>query len=124
MRKIILATALLLAASPVAADAPPPPLTDQEAIDTPIEKVAPKYPNAAFYRDIEGVVRLSVVVDPDGRVTNVTVIKAEPPGWFEEEAIKAVKQWRYRPLGRVMTFEAEIRFEIPEEFKKEMRKFK
>jgi hypothetical protein len=35
-----------------------------------------------------------------------------------------VKQWRYKPPGRVMTFEVEVRFEIPEEFKEQMRKLK
>jgi TonB family protein len=123
VRKVIFVAALLWAGAAFA-DAPPPPLTDKEIIEEPLEKVAPKYPNPAFYRDIEGFVLLSVVVGPDGRVTNVTVTKAEPPGWFEEEALKAVKQWRYKPPGRVMTFEVEVRFEIPEEFKEQMRKLK
>jgi protein TonB len=34
---------------------------------------------------------------PDGSVRDVRVVGANPPGYFEAEAVRAVQGWRYKP---------------------------
>ena len=43
-----------------------------------------------------GSVVLQVIITADGRATNITVVKGPGLG-LEEEAIKAVKGWRFKP---------------------------
>ena len=45
---------------------------------------------------VQGVVILEAVVDPNGRVENVTVLRSIP--LLDRAAIEAVRQWRYSPL--------------------------
>jgi TonB family protein len=62
--------------------------------------VAPKYPEAARRRGIEGWVELHFVVGTDGAVDGLTVAGAQPAGVFEQAARDAVAQWRYQPVQR------------------------
>ena len=63
-----------------------------------ITTVEPEYPPAA--RSAAGVVDLEFTVRPDGSVGDVTVTHAEPAGVFDQAAVEAVRQWRYRPVER------------------------
>lgn len=58
-------------------------------------KVPPKYPFAARSRSAEGTILLKEVVDATGRVEGVRLLDGNPA--LATAAIKAVKQWRYRP---------------------------
>jgi len=62
--------------------------------------VPPLYPDSARNRNIGGWVDLTFLVGPDGAVSEVAVIAAQPPGTFEQAAIDAVRRWRYQPLVR------------------------
>jgi TonB family protein len=62
-----------------------------------IETVPIEYPAVARNAGIEGWVQLEYVVDTDGVPTNVSVVEAEPAGWFEDAAIKSIAQYRYTP---------------------------
>ncbi|MDX1388793.1 MAG: energy transducer TonB, partial [Acidobacteriota bacterium] len=65
-----------------------------------IEKlyVEPAYPPVALKGDLGGRVLLQAVILKDGTVAEVSVLSSSRPGYgFEEAAIEAVKQWRYRP---------------------------
>jgi periplasmic protein TonB len=71
------------------------------AVNTPIEEAPvsqslPPYPTAAIDRDIEGRVILSITIMPDGSVRDVRVVNAQPQGYFEAAAVRAVQTWRYR----------------------------
>ncbi len=57
--------------------------------------VAPIYPPLAVAARLEGRVVLDCVIDEDGRVASVTVLRAQP--LLEAAAVEAVRQWRYRP---------------------------
>ena len=111
------AVAALFAAVVAQADVPPPAPpkapTDKEIIDNPLSKPGPRYPQNAYEADIEGSVLLEIVIGPDGIVASAKVLKAEPPGWFEEAALEAVRQWRYPPPGREITVKVVMDFEIP-----------
>jgi protein TonB len=61
-----------------------------------IERVAPKYPPIAMSAHIQGVVILEAVVDRQGRVEDVRVLRSIP--LLDKAAIEAVQQWRYSPL--------------------------
>lgn len=81
--------------------------------------VRPKYPLAAARNGIEGEVELEFTVLPDGGVADVRVVRAEPRGVFEQEAIRAILRWQFIPKrenGEPMAVRARqvIRFDLPE----------
>ena len=83
---------------------PPPPPAPREPlriggdVKAPalIERVAPKYPPIAMSAHIQGVVILEAVVDRQGRVEDVRVLRSIP--LLDKAAVDAVQQWRYSPL--------------------------
>ena len=101
--KLILAlvTILLFAAYLPAATidyVPPNPIVVHEAL-YPINSVA------------MGTVSLVVVVEPDGRVSEVQVIKSIPS--LDEPSVRAAKQWRFEPArldGKPIRSKASISF--------------
>jgi len=62
-----------------------------------VRKVEPAYPRTARRRGITGTVRIKFLVDKGGRVTKASVVGASPPGIFEKDALRAVRQWRFKP---------------------------
>ena len=58
-------------------------------------RVDPVYPREAKKKHIKGDVILRVLVDKQGQVVDVAVIKGDP--MFTEAAMDAVKQWRFKP---------------------------
>ncbi|HZF26110.1 MAG TPA: TonB family protein [Steroidobacteraceae bacterium] len=62
--------------------------------------VAPRYPVAAQNRGTTGWVELEFTVGADGAVKDAMVFRADPAGTFDDAALKAVSQWRYRPIVR------------------------
>jgi protein TonB len=60
-----------------------------------LKAVPPVYPDAAVLSRIEGVVVLECLISPQGRVTEVKVLRGAP--LLEEAAVDAVKQWIYTP---------------------------
>ncbi len=62
--------------------------------------VSPVYPPDALARDVSGSVELEFTVTPAGEVADIQVISAEPRGVFEQAAITALSQSRYRPVER------------------------
>ena len=82
-------------------DAPAPP--PQKAIRVggqikqpkKLKDVAPVYPDIAKQARVQGIVILEAIIDPQGSVTNVRVLRSIP--LLDNAAIAAVKQWRYEP---------------------------
>jgi len=60
-----------------------------------IHVVSPIYPVAARAKEIEGTVRLHVLIGKDGRVSKIEVLSGPKP--LQQAAVDAVKQWRYKP---------------------------
>jgi len=83
---------------------PPPPPVAREPLrvggdlKTPalIERVGPEYPPLALRARVQGVVILEAVVDRQGRVEDIRVLRSIP--LLDKAAITAVQQWRYSPL--------------------------
>jgi protein TonB len=61
-----------------------------------VKRVEPEYPLLAVRAQVQGVVILEAVVDREGRVEDVRVLRSIP--LLERAAIDAVRQWRYSPL--------------------------
>ncbi len=56
----------------------------------------PQYTDEARSKRIEGTVVLQVVITPEGRATQITVIKMAGRG-LDEQAIAAVRTWKLKP---------------------------
>lgn len=63
-----------------------------------IRKTPLTYPVLARKAGIEGIVYLDILVDKEGKVRDIRVIKASGTNvGFEEAAVEAVKQWTFSP---------------------------
>jgi protein TonB len=62
----------------------------------PLESnIIPEYPSEARAKGLEGMVILKGVVEVDGRVTQLKVMRGDEP--FASAAMAAVKSWRFKP---------------------------
>jgi protein TonB len=84
-------------------EAPPPaaaPVRVGGQIKEPkkIRDVAPAYPDAALQTGVQGVVILECLISPQGKVTDVKVLRGVP--LLSEAAVEAARQWLYTPTLR------------------------
>jgi TonB family protein len=63
-----------------------------------VKSVQPDYPRKARDATIQGWVELDFTVTESGRVKDVSVHAANPPGVFDDAAINALSRWRYKPV--------------------------
>jgi periplasmic protein TonB len=87
-------------AAPALPPPPPPPVKPMplhRGMKAPnkIIDVAPAYPAVAQRAHVEGVVILEAVIDEQGRVVSVRVLRSI--ALLDEAAVDAVKQWRFTP---------------------------
>lgn len=61
-----------------------------------LNRPMPSYTQAARDDKVEGAIMLRVLVDPDGSVKQVRVVRGLPDG-LDEQAVKAAYQMRFRP---------------------------
>lgn len=57
--------------------------------------LAPVYPEVALKARVQGMVILEAVIDSEGNVTNVRVLRSVP--LLDRAAIEAVREWKYEP---------------------------
>jgi protein TonB len=62
-----------------------------------VRQVRPTYPAAAARRKQEGWVEVSFTVGSNGSVSDVNVVRAQPRGVFDRDAVRAVSQWQFEP---------------------------
>lgn len=88
---------------------PPPPVQQAQVVSkgpvrvggelqTPalLKRVGPEYPELAVRAQLEGVVILEAIVDQQGHVEDVQVLRSIP--LLDNAAKAAVRQWQYSPL--------------------------
>jgi bla regulator protein blaR1 len=77
-----------------------------------VSSVNPQYTAAALKARIQGAILLAVVVLPDGTVGKVRIAQSLDSVYgLDDEAVKAVKQWRFEPgtrHGKPVAVEVEI----------------
>jgi TonB family protein len=61
-----------------------------------LREVKPIYPDVARKARIEGIVILEIIVNREGTVRDVKILRGLPMG-LTEAAVDAVKQWKYEP---------------------------
>jgi protein TonB len=61
-----------------------------------LHRVEPIYPALAVATGLEGAVILEAIVDRDGRVDGLRVLRSQ--GVLDRAALEAVRQWRYSPV--------------------------
>ncbi len=71
-------------------------LDRKRALKLLLSQVKPDYPGVAKVNYIQGHVRVHMLVTPEGRVSEVHVVRGHP--FLAASALAAVRRWRYRPL--------------------------
>ena len=74
-----------------------------------VNKVAPAYPDLARRTNVHGVVKLIVVVAPDGKVTSTEVVGGNPV--LVQAAVDAVRKWKYEAAPQPTHGIVELRFD-------------
>jgi protein TonB len=78
-------------------------IVDLAEADSPPEalsRTAPAYPPVALRMRREGRVAVRLLVDENGTVADAVVADASAPADFAGEAVKAARNWRYRPAKK------------------------
>jgi TonB family protein len=63
----------------------------------PVSRISPIYPPMARRAQAQATVLLSTLIDEDGRVVDVKVLRGDPRYGFNDEAIRAVRATRFSP---------------------------
>lgn len=85
-------------------DVPPPRRT---------KFTAPQYPAEAQALGLRGIVILELIIDEEGKVASVDVIRSVPP--FDEAAVSAVRKWEFE-VTRVDGKPVRVRHTVPISF--------
>jgi TonB family protein len=83
-----------------------------------LEYVAPKFPAATRNRGMSGWVELEFTVLPDGSTGDIVVTNSSPRRTFDNAAMTAVSQWRYKPPvrdGQAVAQRAAVRIRFADE---------
>jgi TonB family protein len=75
------------------------PSCNQAGLSPPVAlaRETPAYPAAVRAIGIEGTVEVALTILRNGRVGWVNVVRADPPGYFEQAAVAGVRGWRFEP---------------------------
>jgi protein TonB len=101
------------AAAPPAAVRPAPAVAITSAVDLnyygvaevdvqprPLHEIVPAYPPDADRRHLSGQVRVRLRLEADGRISDMEVVSAQPPGLFEQSALDALRSARFAPAQK------------------------
>ena len=83
--------------------APPPPTStfyqigEVDQVPLPIFKMKPVYPYRARRLNLTGKVDVKFLVDENGQVSHIRILKSNPPGIFDESVLKTLPSWRFSP---------------------------
>ncbi|MEO8257289.1 MAG: energy transducer TonB [Acidobacteriota bacterium] len=80
-----------------------------------ISQTKPRYTPDALLAKIQGSVWLELVVTRDGRVDHVRVTRSLDTGGLDQEAISAVRSWRFEP-GRLGDAPVDVRVTVVMDF--------
>jgi periplasmic protein TonB len=72
----------------------------RQAVPLYLKNPSPEYPPAARRRGYEGTVIVEVLVDREGRVEDLRVLKSSGHDMLDRTAMRAVKSWTFEPARR------------------------
>lgn len=75
-----------------------------------ISTVKPEFPRQALRRRQSGEVQVEFVVGTDGSVTSARVVSSDPRQVFDNAALHAVKQWKFKPMSEPKTVRQTLSF--------------
>lgn len=65
-----------------------------------LREIVPDYPEGADRQRLSGKVRLQLQLEADGRISDIEVVSASPPGVFDNSAIRAFGDARFAPAQK------------------------
>ena len=81
----------------------------------PQRLITPRYPEEALEQGVEGYVIVNFTVTETGAVQDVVIEESEPPGIFDQEALRAAQRLRFEPRivigGAVRVEDVSFRFD-------------
>jgi protein TonB len=90
-----------------------------ENVPVRIEYVAPKFPSSVRNRGVTGWVELEFTVLEDGSTADVVVTNSSPRRTFDNAAMTAIGQWRYKPVvardGKIVQQRVAVRIRFSDE---------
>ena len=78
----------------------------------PKNKIKPPYPKQALRMGVEGKVRVRLLIDGTGKVTEVTILESTPKGIFDKTAIDTVRKYVFDADGTQFGVEQEFIFRV------------
>jgi TonB family protein len=102
---VLLMMSVLFLSLPLAAQSSEQDSSDRKVIT----RVEPEYPDALKRLYIGGVVRVEVLVAPNGVVKSTRLLGGSPI--LGQSTMKAVKQWRYAPASSEETLTVKLEFD-------------
>jgi TonB family protein len=110
MRRCFLISLLVCATTAVVLSGPCSRAQQEEAVERKVvTRVAPVYPDLARKLHLRGVVKLIVVIAPDGKVTSTEVVGGNPV--LVQAAVDAASKWRYEPAPQQTHAAVDLRFD-------------
>jgi len=86
-----------VAAVETPAPPPPAPIVPPDVDAATMNNPPPVYPMESRRRHEQGVVRLRVIITPEGRVKDISVARSSGFDRLDKAALDAVRKWRFRP---------------------------
>jgi len=105
-------TCVALATIATGAAAQDAPLLAGSEVEAPrrTKFVRPEYPPEASARGLRGIVILELIIDEQGKVADLEVVRSVPP--FDDAAVEAARHWEYEPT-RVEGKLVKVRLTVP-----------
>ncbi|WP_423597862.1 energy transducer TonB [Roseateles sp. MS654] len=76
-----------------------------------VKKVPPEFPAEAARQSIsQGSVRAKMNIEPDGKVSGVEILEAEPRKVFDRAVTRALMDWKFEPSGQKESHEVKLVF--------------
>ncbi len=72
----------------------------------------PTYPSQAAKNGISGYVKLTFLIDGNGKVLAPEVVESNPQGLFDKAALKAIEQWQYPRQNQKKVVSAQLNFRL------------
>ncbi|RVT89842.1 energy transducer TonB [Sphingomonas crocodyli] len=86
--------------APVTPPSPPGPVAVDDVSSNMLRYEAPKYPIELRRAHKEGIVRLLLVIDTQGRVAQASIIDTSGYKSMDQSALEAVRRWLFKPFMR------------------------